>query len=71
MSKLIDVLTSTRFWTAVVASGAVVYTLWTGTEVTPEQLAKTQTTVLAIVSIAGMIIGADTVHKLGAKRPDK
>jgi len=52
MSKVVEVLTSTRLWTAVVATGAVFYTTWTGNEVTPEQLAKVQTTVLAIVSIA-------------------
>jgi hypothetical protein len=71
MGKVAEVLTSTRLWTAVVATGAVFYTLWTGNEVTPEQLAKTQTTVLAIVSIAAMVIGADTVRKLGTPTEPK
>ena len=69
MSKVVEVLTSTRLWTAVVATGAVFYTTWTGNEITPEQLAKVQTTVLAIVSIAAMVIGADTVRKLGKSEP--
>lgn len=71
MGKLAEVLTSTRLWTAIVATGAITYTLWTGNEVTPEQLAKTQTTVLAIVSIAAMVIGADSYRKLGKESGPK
>ena len=67
MEKLRDVFGSTRLWTAIVATGAVFYTVWTGNEVTPEQLEKVQTTVAAIVGIAGLLIGADTYRKLGKK----
>lgn len=69
MEKLGEVLTSTRLWTAIVATGAIFYATWTGNEVTPEKLAQTQTTVLAIVSVAAMIIGADSYRKLGKSEP--
>ena len=71
MEKLVQVLTSTRLWTAIVATGAVFYTVWTGNEVTPEQLEKVQTTVAAILGIAALLIGADTYRQLGKKPPNQ
>ena len=67
MGKVVEVLTSTRLWTAIVATGAIFYTTWTGNEVTPEQLAKVQTTVAAILGVAALLIGADSYRKLGSK----
>ena len=67
MEKLRDVFGSTRLWTAIVGTGVIFYTVWTGTDVTPEQLAKIQTTVAAVVSVVGILIGADTYRNLGKK----